>query len=279
MGLFGIFGHKKKSSDQSMAPDIADLPPIPEQDASLDAPLPSDNSASSNTSLDSPSPDVSADPSSGDQTNMSMDLPDLPEESTVQPKTTQPNDSSNVDGLSEISPDHPLPDLSEKDLSPDFQAPSNLTEDSSEPVTADAVQETKPLQSEPAAQQESVPKANQTSESVSQQVQTPAAQPQTPPAPKPEVKEKSSLPVFNEVAVPTAEDVESLTISELFIKREQYGELLKTLHTTRKELDALIKKSALAKPNEKIGLLLKKATTKHAELNKSLLFVEENLVE
>ena len=92
-------------------------------------------------------------------------------------------------------------------------------------------------------------------------------------------KSNPSLPVFEEVAVPMQADFESFSISELFIKREQYGQVLETLHNTRKELDVLIKKSALAKPNEKIGVMLKKAAAKHAELNKGLMFVEEHLVE
>ena len=87
-----------------------------------------------------------------------------------------------------------------------------------------------------------------------------------------------TLPTFEETDSSSVMDVESLSISELFVRQDKYALVLDTLYSTKKELDALIKKCALAKPNEKIGDLLSKATTKHADLNKKFMFVEEKLV-
>jgi hypothetical protein len=164
-----------------------------------------------------------------------------------------------------------LPNLSPNDLHPDLSAELSLDESSldennlSGNDALDSSSQDKPPQDAAIKNQGSSPKITEKSEPLEDYPKSSQAKP--------------SLPVFEEVALPTQIDMESLTISELFIKREQYSQVLETLYTAQKELDALIKKSAVAKPNEKIGILLKKATTKHAELNKDLMFVEEHLIE
>lgn len=235
MGLFGLFGNKNKSSNPASAPDIADLPPIPEPDSSLDLP---------------PSNDLS-----------STDLPDIPTEDSSNMNLPDENlslDNSSSTDLSEISPDHPLPDLSPSDLDPTL----------SETPALAPLEET-PKES-PLVSEEPVKSMTPTQEVPTSLLENPVVSAS---------ESKPSLPVFEEVTVPNQIDVESLTISELFIKREQYGQVLETLYNTQKELDALVKKSVVAKPNEKIGMLLKKSTAKHTDLNKGLMFVEEHLIE
>lgn len=276
----GLFKKKKQEEPTSTAPEISDLPPIPD---------------ASSADLSSSTPDLSADLS---------DIPDLPSQDTSSadmdfsnedPFASQ-DDSFSTDApvgsvpIEDISSDHPLPDLSPSDIDPSLNEKKELPS-AATPSEAPAID--LPSQDEPVVLSENpsstVGVNSQPSDETPVEdspVQTAEELTEQPVAPVVEEKEKpensqpsSSLPVFNEVSTSDQVDIESLTISELFIKREQYAKVLDTLHTTKKELDALVKKSATAKPNEKIGTLLKKAATKHAELNKNLLFVEEHLVE
>jgi len=242
MGVFGLFKNKKKSSKPASAPEIADLPPIPEPDSSLNLP---------------PSDDLS----DTDLSNLpSLDLPsDLPEDNSSLNDSSK-SDSLDVENpkelnLSDLSPDHPLPNLSPEDLNPS---------------SSDDLASTPPDDVSLNSQESDTVDSENKIEDASQEQEEPVVL---------ESEPKPSLPVFKEVAVPNQIDEDSLTISALYIKQEQYGQVLETLHNTQKELDALVKKSALAKPNEKIGMLLKKSTAKHADLNKGLMFVEEHLIE
>lgn len=219
MGLLGLFNKKSKADDvQSSAPDISDLPPIPE-----------------------PVDSFSSEP-----------LADAPLESY--------DNLPPVDNSSESLPDDqslPLEDVSSEDLSDDLSSLEASPPDIApieEPSSGDFSE----------SSDSSISSQPEDLTSSSYDVQSPA---------------KDSLPTFEEAKLSAPVDIQSLSISELFVKKERYVEVLETLHTTKKELDLLVKKSELVKPNEKISSLLTKAATKHADLNKGLMFVEEKLVE
>ncbi len=92
----------------------------------------------------------------------------------------------------------------------------------------------------------------------------------------------SSLPTFENVgqdaSISTTDlssdiDVSSLSISEIFVKKETYVSTLKEISSTNEELKELTADLTLSL-DEKILTVLNKASNLHSSLNNDLLFIE-----
>jgi len=97
-------------------------------------------------------------------------------------------------------------------------------------------------------------------------------------------KNSASLPVFQDEPIKQPEnsnsnsstsiDVDSLSVPEVFVKKEDYVSTLKILSSVSENLESLMTSEDLFPQNNKFLTLISKASNIHTSLNKDLLSIE-----
>jgi len=264
LGFKDLFRKKSADSSSVSAPEISDLPPIPETPPSLDL----DNKIQSNdqnlkvdeqnTSLNNTSDDVSqSDLSLGDIHLDNSLNPSLNSKEKDLVDTTQNSlELSSELNETNLSSDLPIVDSDQEEK---LVSSSDVFSDVSSSDSSD----TSLIDSSSDVSSSNDDSLSNSSSDIEQN------------------SDESSLPVFNNLSNPSSSDfdIASLSVSELFIKKDEYVHLLSTLQDTKKELDVLINKSKLTKMDDKFKSFLLKSFTLNKNLNKQFIFIEEKLIE
>lgn len=257
---FSLFKKKKLDSvEQSVAPKLADLPPIPEP------------SITPNESLD--------------VNTLPVKDSDLDELSSSLEDDELASETSSIDTNSSSVQDSSINDLSSN---PTLSGQNEFSE-----TTSNYDEDVKEQSLNSSDVQEPV-EESMTNSSSNSDVQSPTLEnnsadfdsENSKPDLENDIKEKelpkaddSSLPTFDKVdgLAQVDIDIESFSISDLYVKKEVFATILDSVEKTKLELEGLLKKSSLSKTEKESDLVLKASKT-HASLNKDLIFVEKHFV-